>query len=87
MIGGTNGIPAGRYRVRAASCNVFGCSAYGPPTESAPAPPGPPSIKAELPPFLMDVRGLILPRKGPLPDDPFGADPSVTIPPPENPGG
>jgi hypothetical protein len=79
--GGTDGIPAGRYRVRAASCNVLGCSNFATPSESSPAPAAPPKLDlAELPPFVVDKLGLTRPRFGPAIVDPLvGVSPS-TIP-------
>jgi hypothetical protein len=78
------------YRVRAASCNVFGCSGFSEPSDARPAPPPPPKLEEELPPFFIDQRGAVIPRSGelPLPQNPSGGpNPSVTLPSPVPPGG
>ncbi len=79
-VGGSDGLPTGRYQVRAASCNVLGCSDFSEPVESVDAPPGPPTLAVEQPPFFMDNLGLIRPGGGGLPLDPLSTGPSVIQP-------
>ena len=81
--GGATGIPKGLYRVRAASCNLLGCSEFSTTTDSR-AAPGPPNLKiAELPPFVVDGLGLARPRvRADLPPEPGSGGPSTTLPSP-----
>ena len=85
-VGGSDGLAPGRYQVRAASCNVLGCSDFSDSVESVEAVAGPPTLVLEQPPFFMDRLGLIRPGADRSPFDPPGTGPSVIQPDSSGPG-